>query len=128
MFKKILEWFEKHKIIPAILLVINLGVIIYCSNIPGGVISVGSIWPSIFYHFIVFAGFAGLFLMLISTKKLRMNHLIITILTSLIIAISDEIHQSFIPLRTAGVEDVLIDLTGILVAMLVYSLIKKLGK
>jgi glycopeptide antibiotics resistance protein len=128
MLKKILEWFEKNKIVSSILLLINLGVIIYFSSTPGGAISFGSIWPSIFYHFTVFAGFAALFLMVISKKKLELKYVIITILVSLIIAISDEIHQAFVPLRTSCIEDILINLAGILSSMIIYFLIKKLGK
>ncbi|MDD5012217.1 MAG: VanZ family protein [Candidatus Nanoarchaeia archaeon] len=128
MLKKILEWFEKNKIVSAVLLLINLGVIIYFSSTPGGAISFGSVWPSIFYHFTVFAGFAALFLMVISTKKLKLKYIIITILVSLMIAISDEIHQSFVPLRTSGIGDVLVDLAGISSSMIIYFLIKKLGK
>jgi hypothetical protein len=128
MFKKILEWFEKNKIVSSILLLINLGVIIYFSSLPGSTISFGSIWPSIFYHFTVFAGFAALFLMAISKKKLELKYAIITILVSLMIAISDEIHQAFVPLRGSGIDDVIIDLAGILSSMIIYFLIKKLGR
>ena len=128
MLKKILEWFEKHKVISSVLLIINLGMIIYNSSIPGGTISFGSIWPSIIYHFTIFTGFSALFLIVISRKKLQLKYVIITILVSLIIAISDEIYQSFIPNRISSLEDILVDFGGILTSMIIYSLIKKLGK
>ena len=47
----------------------------------------------------------------------------------LIYAISDEIHQSFIPGRSAQVTDVLIDTSGVIfgivLVLLIYTLIKK---
>lgn len=128
VLKKILEWFEKNKIISAILLFANLGVIIYFSSIPGTILHFGSIWPSIFYHFTVFAGFAWCLMMTIATKKPKLKYFLITILASLIIAASDEIHQAFVPLRSCCVEDLLTDLAGILSSMTVYFSIKKLGK
>ena len=38
---------------------------------------------------------------------------------ALVVAIADEIHQSFVPGREASVTDVLLDLTGIVIAFLV---------
>ncbi len=44
-------------------------------------------------------------------------------------AISDEIHQSFVPGRTPSVDDILVDSLGILFALVVWTLaLRKFGK
>ena len=47
-----------------------------------------------------------------------------TLLFSLIYAISDEIHQCFIPERSGNVIDVFIDLLGVLIGMVIFRIIK----
>ncbi len=49
----------------------------------------------------------------------RKSRVIITLLICLLYAISDEIHQSFIPGRACRVTDILIDATGIAVGQLI---------
>jgi hypothetical protein len=125
--KKLVEWFEKHKKVSSILLIIILGTMTYFSSIPGSIISFGSIWPSLIYHFTIFAGFAFILLAILTNKKVNEKNIILTILISLIIAILDEIHQSFVPLRSPGLDDVAIDLIGVILSISLYSLIKKLN-
>lgn len=128
MLKKILEWFEEHKLAPRIFLLITIAIITYFSSLPGTALSFGSIFPSIIYHFSIFAGFALFFLMSIAKKKLKLKEILFTIIVSSAVAVSDEIHQLFVPFRSCSIWDVMIDLAGICSSMLVYFLIKKLGR
>lgn len=97
----------------------------YFSSIPGSTISFGSIWPSIIYHATIFAGFAFFLLAVFVNKKIESKNIILTILISLFVAILDEIHQSFVPLRGPGLEDVAIDLIGAILSISLYYLVKK---
>ena len=57
---------------------------------------------------------------------------LITLITSLVYAVLDEIHQIFVPGRTFEFEDILLDLLGITLAVVLFSLIiylkRKKGK
>jgi glycopeptide antibiotics resistance protein len=123
--KKLIEWFEKHKKISFVIILAILITMTYFSSIPGSTISFGSIWPSIIYHFTIFAGFAFFFLMFIAGKKLEKKTILTSALISLLISISDEIHQSFVPLRSPSIQDVLTDMAGVMLSIIVYVLIKK---
>ena len=122
--KKIILFFEKNKKISFIILLIILGIMFYCSSIPGSTISFGSIWPSRIYHFSIFAGFAFFLLAILTKNKLKTKTILTAILISLIISILDEIHQIFVPLRSASIFDILLDLAGILLSIGIYSLIR----
>jgi VanZ family protein len=52
----------------------------------------------------------------LSRRKERLSTpaLLVSAVIAVLYAISDEIHQSFVPLRTAAVRDVIIDTAGIL--------------
>ena len=66
---------------------------------------------------------------LLFTYKLRQRTRIISCLTiGTIYAISDEIHQSFIPGRTPMVGDVMIDMCGVLAGIVIVSFIWKINK
>lgn len=60
----------------------------------------------------------------ISSKK----KIVYTILIGMLIAITDEIHQYFVPGRTALVKDVVIDATGVIIGTLITSGIIKFIK
>lgn len=81
-------------------------------------------------HFFAYALLGALFLRAFNTT--RMNHLLkLTILLSILLSslygISDEIHQSFVPYRTADAVDALADILGS--AFGVYIFLKiKIGK
>jgi VanZ family protein len=76
----------------------------------------------------------GIFIMsYISTYKIHLKYkFLISILVGLIYASSDEIHQSFIPGRTASIIDVGIDtsgvLLGIILVLIIISVYKALTK
>ncbi|MDD2225086.1 MAG: VanZ family protein [Candidatus Shapirobacteria bacterium] len=64
------------------------------------------------FHLIEYAFLAGLLSLAIFKKKW-------VILIAYLYAISDEIHQSFVPGRTSRLRDTLIDLIGILIGIFI---------
>ena len=62
---------------------------------------------------------------LISSNKFLHNLILMALIICVLYAISDEIHQLFIPGRSGEVRDVLIDSTGALVGILLINIIKK---
>jgi len=85
------------------------------------------VWPFMdkVLHFAAFALLGALFLRAFYTTRIR-HHLILivtlSILFSALFGISDEIHQSFVPYRTADAMDVLADTLGSAFGAGVYSL------
>lgn len=82
---------------------------------------------SILYHFSAFFWFAFfLSLALISGKK--KNLIILAVILAVIYAVSDEVHQLFVPNRNFSISDILTDSAGILLANFAYLLtFKKSG-
>ena len=84
-------------------------------------------------HFSIYT-LVGLFLMaLMSTYDFKeINRIAISLIIGLIYASSDEIHQSFVPGRSAQITDVLLDFMGVSLGMLMIKLIveifRKFGK
>ncbi len=81
------------------------------------------------YHLLVFF-LLNFFAMLSVTKKKNKNmrYLILPTVISLLYAVLDEVHQMLVPLRSASVEDVLIDIAGILLSVAVYVYYKRKSK
>ncbi len=125
MIKKIIGIFEKKKIISWICLIATWIIMFYFSSIPGGSIGFGSIWPSIIYHFTIFAGFAFFLTVIIKQKKIGKKEIFLVLVITLVFAILDEIHQIFVPMRSAGIQDVLTDLSGAIVSVSIYYFVKK---
>ncbi len=125
ILKRIIGFFEKYKGISFILMSITLATAWYFSSIPGSSVHFGSIWPSIIYHFSIFALFSFFLLMIIAKKEIKIKNVLITILISLLFSILDEIHQIFVPLRSPDIKDVLIDLAGIVLSTTLAYLIKR---
>jgi VanZ family protein len=117
-----LKYLEKHRIIPLIMTILLAIEVFYVSSIssfPGP--PVKGINFAIVYHIIVF--FLLTFFLLITIKgeeKLKPKHILWTLVLVILYAISDEFHQSFVPGRDSSIKDVLIDLIGILFAVLIY--------
>lgn len=75
-------------------------------------------------HFSEFAILGGL--MYINVKDFNIKNLmLLSIFLSLLYAISDEVHQIFVPGRAAMITDVLIDLCGIVIGVVIAHLISK---
>lgn len=134
------------KFIPWIPVIIWMGVIFYLSHQPASESSELSaglaakiiylieviipVDPDTFHHFIrKSAHFLAYFILgVLVTNALRIQNVKFTGLAFLICvlyAISDEVHQLFIPGRIGEVRDVLIYGTGALIGISVYMLIKK---
>lgn len=84
-------------------------------------------------HFSIYTVVGLLLMGLMSTYKLDENNRIsISLITGVIYASMDEIHQSFIPGRSSQITDVMIDslgvLCGILILMLILQIATKKGK
>jgi hypothetical protein len=123
--KKIIKWFEKNKKISLIGLIITFCIMFYVSSIKGSSIKGGSIWLSVGYHMTIFAVFAFFLFVFFSKPKEEVKTITLAILMSLIFGILDEIHQIFVPFRSANLEDVIIDLTGAIISVSILTLIKR---
>ena len=84
-------------------------------------------------HFSIYTLVGILIMTFVSTYKLLLwKKLLISIMVGLTYAISDELHQSFIPGRSAEIRDVIIDVSGvilgIIIILVVISVYKALGE
>jgi VanZ family protein len=115
----IISWFEKNSKISWIIVILIAIIIYYVSSLsfPPGKATFP--WKSIAYHFYAFL-FLSAFLLIATTKGENKKLIPITIILALIYAISDEIHQLFVPTRSFAISDILTDSAGILSATLIY--------
>lgn len=116
-----INFLEKHKTLAFILTLLIAIEVFYISSL--------SVVPSpenipaipIIYHFTVFFLFSFFLLATIKgDKKLKTSNISVSFIISSLYAISDEIHQSFVPLRTSSVGDVIVDVFGILTSITTY--------
>ena len=123
MISKFILWFEKHNKISWAITILVAVFIFYMSSktFPSGTPTTSFL--SILYHFLVFAVFAFfLSLAIIRGSSKNFNYLLtLIILISTAYAISDEIHQFFVPGRTSCLKDILINSAGILFSGFFYS-------
>lgn len=66
--------------------------------------------------------------MIVWRNRISSSALLFVIGLSSLYALSDEIHQHFVPGRAFQWSDLLLDLTGILIGTLVFFLVKRLGR
>lgn len=118
MIKKLINYIEKNKILNYFLIISLLAVMFYMSSLEGDSITVKSIWPSIIYHFSIFALFGFLFYIPLSKKISNHKRILLALISGLIIAIFDEVHQMFVPLRDPSLLDVGIDFLGVSLGIL----------
>ena len=89
-------------------------------------------WPYVdkVLHFTAYALLGALFLRAFKTTRIK-HHLklifVLSVLFSALYGISDEIHQSFVPYRTADYRDVLADILGSILGVYIFYKIK-IGK
>lgn len=116
---------EKNTMISRILFILISIEIFYFSSLtspPGGQ---KFLLIPITYHFVVFFLFSFLLILSINGKdKLKKRYLLITLITSISYAFLDEFHQSFIPGRNAGLQDIITDSAGIIFGIFIYSITK----
>lgn len=83
-------------------------------------------WPFLdkVLHFTAYALLGALFLRAFNTTRIK-HHLKLIIILSIILSslygISDEIHQSFVPFRTADAMDALADILGSIAGVYLYQ-------
>jgi VanZ family protein len=80
---------------------------------------------SAFYHFGAFFMFTFFLFLTIKKEKANFSIILLVFMLSIAYAISDEIHQLFVPGRLASIKDLLIDGAGNLCAILLVSGIEK---
>ena len=113
-------WIEKRRFFSVFMLILMGIEIFYISSIPGSK-PIGSFgWIPLIYHFSIFFLFSFFVFFFIKGKEeKKSHHAIFALFLSLIYAISDEFHQSFVPFRTPSFGDIIIDLAGISFALLI---------
>jgi len=124
--KRIFNFFENNKHYVLLLIILVAIQINFFSSLPGSTI-VGPDWAILptLYHFLIFFTLSFLILVYMgSHSKVTLHHIFFSVLISVIFAIVDELDQLFIPLRFAGIKDVLIDSAGILLSVFVYKYLK----
>ncbi len=119
-----ISWFEKHNKLSWIVTIIIAIIIFYLSSLifppgpPGGFP-----WKSIAYHFYAFLFLeAFLLISIIRGKTENKKFFFVAIIIALFYAVSDEVHQIFVPTRAFTISDFLTDSAGIFLASLIYSL------
>jgi len=120
-----MNWFEENYLIPLIIAILIAAIIFYLSSIPASGFPSGLGVKTKIYHFIVFASLA-FFLSISMVGRNKENHSIyLTIIISIFYAMTDELHQLFVPGRNPAVTDILIDSVGVIAGSLVYAIILK---
>ncbi len=115
-----MRWFEKHNSISWIITVFGAIAIFYMSSLTFEGATYTTNINSILYHFFAFFFFAS-FLYISSLKgKKKYSILILALIISLLYAISDELHQFFVPGRDSSIKDIFIDSLGIMLASMIY--------
>lgn len=115
-------WLEKHNKISWVITILIATIIFYLSSISFWITQKKGIgFETTIYHFYAFF-FLSLFLLISLIKGNKNNKKLIlsSIIISIVYAITDEIHQLFVPGRTFALYDILIDSAGVLLAGYLY--------
>ena len=116
-----ISWLEKESAVPWIVVLCMAIFIFYTSSISFKAGQANfDILPFI-YHFSIFFLFC-LFLMIALVKGKNTTFLVLAILIAILYGVSDELHQLFVPGRSASVYDIVVDTFGIFYATLIYSI------
>lgn len=122
MLKKGIIWFEKYYLI-SLLIAVLIAIFIFYMSSQSFEKGAGPEFPykSIIYHFLIFFILAfSLSIFFIRGKSRNEYWIFIAILLSMAYAISDELHQLFVPNRYCDINDVLIDSAGIMLSGIIY--------
>jgi VanZ family protein len=118
-----LSWLEKHSKVSWTITIIIALIIFYVSSLTftlGPPSPITSIKP-ILYHIFAFFGLA-FFLLITLVKGKHKEFIFPAILIAIIYAITDEIHQLFVPGRFGSISDVITDSIGIIFATMIYAI------
>ncbi len=116
---------EKNRWLAVFLTVLMAAEIFYFSTLQGGVGGTGVSWLPVAYHFIAFFLFSFFLFISVNHKKIKISQVVIVLVISIMYALSDEIHQIFVPFRDASIRDILIDSLGICFALIIGLIINK---
>ncbi len=117
-----IKWFERHRGLSWIIVIFTAFVIFYFSTLTfgGAGYGAGKNWMSIAYHIgIFFVLSLFLFISLIQGRK-NPGLFFFSILVLISYAITDELHQFFVPGRFCSFADVGFDSIGIFFAFMIY--------
>lgn len=118
-------WLEKHKNISLSLTLLIAIEIFWFSSIPGTNLGKGIPFQAITYHFIIFFLFNFFLLTTLTRNNLKTKKLFTAISISTVYAILDELHQLYVPMRSASPIDFIIDFIGIIASTIIFIWIKQ---
>jgi VanZ family protein len=120
-----IKWFERHSIFSWTITIAIAIIIFYVSSLSFEYGTPGPDWKikPILYHFTIFA-LLSFFLVISIIKGQPKNKklILLALIIAVIYAISDEVHQLFVPGRYCAISDILTDSAGIFFAGLFYVL------
>jgi VanZ family protein len=117
---------EKNRWLAVLFTILIAIEIFYFSTLPGSTGTETTFSFAKIYHFTVFFLFAFfLFMSIKGSKKIKVSYIIITLTASILYAITDEIHQIFVPLRHASIGDILTNSLGICFAIIIGLIVNK---
>jgi VanZ family protein len=121
-----IKWLEKNRGISLIITFLIAIEIFYFSSLLGVTGTGGNIWFSRIYHFSVFFLFSFFFFATIKGhKEIKIKHILIVIIISIVYGIVDEVHQLFVPLRCFSIKDILTNTLGIFSSIIIYLYVNK---
>jgi len=115
----LITWFEKNNVISWIITFFGASLIFYISSIVVSLGGGGNFLPQI-YHFSAFFLLCFFLLISLHSGKWAKKKFIFGLVIVVLYAISDEIHQLFVPGRFFSYLDILIDFIGIFFASAIY--------
>ncbi len=116
-----IDLLKNNRKLSVIFLLIIAIEIFLVSSLPGEDLTSKGINLSSVYHMIAFFLFNFFLLIFLNkNKKINVKTILIALTISILYAILDEIHQSFVPLRNPSLNDILIDSIGIFTSTLIY--------
>ena len=118
-----IKFFEDNYLLSGFIALVGAGLIFYVSGLSFGVGGVGNNWIPMIYHLLAFF-FFSLFLFIYFVRGRRKKFFVVGFLFAFAYAISDEIHQFFVPGRFCTLFDIFLDITGISFACVIYLILK----
>jgi VanZ family protein len=117
-----ISWFERNWKVSIFILVLGFVSIFYVSSLEFEPGKPGVGWKAMVYHFSAFF-LLGLFLLIVLVRGRERRNLIFAVLIGVVYGISDELHQILVPGRYFSLGDILIDIFGVLTALVVYGIV-----
>lgn len=124
-YHSIVYLFEKYWFVSLLITILIAGFIYYISNTPSSGFPENLGIKTKIYHLGIYFLLGFFICLTVIRGKITNKYLIIiTLLLAIAYAISDEIHQFFVPGRHCTFRDVFIDSTGILISVVFYHAVK----